>query len=93
MQERSQIKNSRNQKAAEDPAAFSLYSRNTVIKRQQISVDPFAAGGAEAGAGCQRCAAVGADAQGGDGREVVRTALVSSLLRELVFRMCHFLSV
>ena len=37
-----------------------------------------------------RCATVGANAQGRYGSEVVGTALVSSLLGEFVFRMCHF---
>jgi hypothetical protein len=36
-------------------------------------------------------AAVRANAQSGYGSEVVRTAFVSSLLREFVFRMCHCL--
>ena len=35
------------------------------------------------------CAAVGAGCQGGYRSEVVGTPLVSSLLGEFVFRMCH----
>ena len=36
-----------------------------------------------------RGAAVGAGCQSGDGSEIVGTPLVSSLLGEFVFRMCH----
>ena len=34
-----------------------------------------------------RCAAVGAE--GGNGREIVRSSLVPSLLGDFMFRMCH----
>jgi hypothetical protein len=35
------------------------------------------------------CTAVGAGAEGGNGREIVRSSLVPSLLGDFMFRMCH----